>query len=95
MAEWWEIESTDWDEAVLDASASLPGGSALWDDMPTVDSKTIARSSPIFEQHLGVKLDVKLIKPGGYDTIEEAVADLVPKMVKAAALKHAGGGHCE
>ncbi len=83
---WWEEECTDWDAAVTGADpASLPGGADLWDDMPTVDSKAIARTSPIFERHLGIPLDVKLIRHGGYASIDDAIADLVPKMEAAAA----------
>jgi hypothetical protein len=82
---WWDEECTDWDAAVTGADpASLPGGADLWDDMPTVDSKAIARSSPIFERHLGIPLDVKLIRHGGYSSIDDAIADLVPKMEAVA-----------
>jgi hypothetical protein len=82
---WWETECTDWDAAVTGADpGDLPGGSDLWDDMPQVDSKAIARTSPIFEQHLGLPLDVSLIRPGGYTSIDDAIADLVPKMEAAA-----------
>src|SRR5438876_1074111 len=77
---WWEAEATDWDAAVTGTdTATLPGGSDLWDDMPTVDSKAIARSSPIFERHLGVPLDVREIRRGGYGSIDDAIDDLVPK----------------
>ena len=82
---WWERECTDWDVAVSCADpGDLPGSSDLWDDMPQVDSKAIARTSPIFEQHLGLPLDVSLIRPGGYTSIDDAIADLVPKMEAAA-----------
>lgn len=89
---WWEEECTDWDTAVTGADpASLPGGTDLWDDMPTVDSKAIARTSPIFERYLGIPLDVKLIRPGGYTSIDDAIADLVPKMEAAAKERLANG----
>lgn len=82
---WWDIESTDWDAAVTGADpGDLPGGRDLWDGMPQVDSKAIARTSPIFERHLGIPLDVRLIRPGGYTTIDDAIADLLPKMQVAA-----------
>jgi hypothetical protein len=83
---WWEAESTDWDLTVTATDPSqLPGGDDLWDGMPIVDSKAVARTSPIFERHLGIPLDVKLIRPGGYASIEDAVGDLVPKMIAAAS----------
>jgi len=90
---WWEEECTDWDAAVTGAdSATPPGGTDLWDDMPTVDSKAIARTSPIFERHLGIPLDVTLIRHGGYASIDDAIADLVPKMEAAAKQKVGNGG---
>jgi hypothetical protein len=88
LRSWWSQEGQDWDAAVIGAdSRSLPGGDDLWDDMPEVDSKAIARSSPIFVRHLGVPLDVKLIRPGGYASIDDAIADLVPKMAAVAMQK--------
>src|SRR5438876_495820 len=88
LKSWWAQEGQDWDAAVMGTnSRSLPGGDDLWDDMPKVDSKAVARSSPIFVRHLGVPLDVKLIRPGGYASIDDAIADLVPKMAAVAAKK--------
>jgi hypothetical protein len=85
---WWAQECSDWDAAVLGTdSESLPGGADLWDDMPAVDSKAVARTSPIFERHLGVPLRVKLIRPGGYLSIDDLINDLIPKMEASAAQK--------
>ncbi|MFM8979571.1 MAG: hypothetical protein ACKOSS_03815 [Planctomycetia bacterium] len=50
-----------------------------------MDSKSVARTSPIFEKVLGVPLDINLIRPGGYRDIEDVINDLVPKMDKHAA----------
>lgn len=86
LTAWWAEECTDWDAAVLGADeSSLPGGVDLWDSMPQVDSKAVARTSPIFERHFGIPLDVKLIRAGGYAGIEDVIAGLVPKMEAAAS----------
>jgi hypothetical protein len=86
LRSWWALESADWDSAVAGAeAASLPGGAELWDDMPTVDSKAIARASPLFERYFGIPLDVNLIRRGGYSGIDEAIIDLVPKMQAVVA----------
>jgi hypothetical protein len=88
LRSWWAREGSDWDAAVTGADPnSLPGGTDLWDGMPKVDSKAVARTSPIFQRHLGVPLDVKLIRPGGYPNIDDAIDDLVPKMARVAAQK--------
>ena len=49
----------------------------LWADMPTVDSKTVARIAPVFKGHTGKLLNPKRIRPGGYASIEDAVQHLV------------------
>lgn len=85
---WAEKEMDDWDALVAGQSANaLPGGADLWENMPVLDSKAVARSSPIFQEYLGKPLDVKFIRPGGYsgvDPIGAMIADLVPKMLEAA-----------
>ena len=81
---WWDNESSDWDQLVTGESPSPVGGADLWDTMPQLDSKAVARSSHIFEAELGIKLDVKLIKKGGYDDIESMIDHLVPKMCELA-----------
>ena len=84
LREWWSRESADWDaqvegsrsEAVSDATDS-----ELWDSMPTIDSKAVARTSPIFEEHLGRPLDIRRICPGGYPSVDHMIRHLVPAMM--------------
>ena len=56
-------------------------GSDLWDTMPAVDSKAVARVAGIFKKWLGKPLDVRLIRKGGYDDVEDMIHHLVPKMI--------------
>ena len=71
---WHEQEQMDWDAQVTGSDMS---GTDLWDSMPTVDSKTVARMAPIFEKHEGAPFDVKRIRAGGYRSIDDAIRDLV------------------
>ncbi len=48
----------------------------LW-DLPTVDSKTVCKLSPIVEAMTGHKLQPKWVRKGGYPSVTEAVADLM------------------
>ncbi len=75
LREFFQKEQAAWDdeEGMSDSD--------LWDSMPTVDSKTVARTAPIFEDCLGRKLDVRLIRQGGYQSVEDVISDLVPKML--------------
>lgn len=82
---WAEKETSEWNAAVDGQAANgLPGGADLWDDMPALDSKAVARSSPIFQEFMGKPLDVKFIRPGGYPSVDAMIEDLVPKMLEAA-----------
>ena len=81
---WWSQESADWDALVEGNStvaAPTAADSDLWGSMPTVDSKAIARTSAIFEAHLGRPLDIRLIRPGGYNSVDDMVRHLVPAMM--------------
>ena len=85
---WWKQVQAD-ANALVDATASrsLPGGRDIWDGMPVVDSKAVTETSPIFEPHLGIPLDPRDIRPGGYSDVDDMISDLVPKMRKRAQSK--------
>src|SRR3954454_453007 len=71
---WLELESTDWDQLVAGPLAdALDADIDLWDDMPAIDSKAVARSSPLFKKFLGIELDVALIRAGGYKNIDDCI----------------------
>lgn len=95
LKEWWESESADWDALVAGSVPATDPAVDLWDDMPVVDSKAVARTSPLFEQHLGLPLDVKLIRAGGYKSIDEMIDHLVPLMDEAAQKKQLGSAKQE
>jgi hypothetical protein len=85
---WLRTDREDWDTAVaLAGSNGLVGGADLWDHMPALDSKVVARTSHLFKRHLGVPLDAKLIRPGGYKDDDDMIDDLIPKMLAFASRK--------
>ena len=51
----------------------------LW-SLPTVDSKTVCKLSPIVEQMTGHKLQASWVRKGGYESVPEAIADLVSRI---------------
>ncbi len=53
----------------------------LW-DLPTVDSKTVCKLSPIVLAMTGQKLKPKWIRKGGYESVDEAVTDLIANIAK-------------
>jgi len=89
---WWKQVEAEGD-ALADAATSgdLSGGKDIWDGMPVIDSKVVTETSPIFERHLGIPLDSRDIRPGGYSDVEDMISDLVPKTKKRARAKDAKG----
>ena len=71
---WHQQERADWDARVTGSDMS---GTDVWDSMPTVDSKTVARMAPIFERHERRPFDVRRIRPGGYRSIDDTIQHLV------------------
>ena len=51
----------------------------LW-DTPLVDSKSVIKLSPIVEEMTGYKIKPEWIKPGGYDSLENAVSHIVQQL---------------
>lgn len=76
---WWDEMS--WDASIQDEDLEDP---ELWHQMPEIDSKVVVGAKGIFEDHLGIELDLELIQEGGYDSIDELVNHLVPAMIEKA-----------
>ena len=54
----------------------------LW-ELPKVDSKTVVKLSPIVEEDTGMKIKTVWIRRGGYNSVEEAINDLMEQIEKA------------
>lgn len=52
-------------------------------DLPTVDSKTVAKMSPVVKEWMdGIGINPKWIRKGGYTTIDEAVDHILEQFAK-------------
>lgn len=74
---------TFWDDETNPATFTPVNVDALgdlWDDVPELDSKAIQNASPIVEKFLGFKLTANFLKRGGYESFDDLVADLIPKL---------------
>jgi hypothetical protein len=78
-----------WDEVQAEEIILTPEDGAedadLWDNMPVLDSKRVALSSHLFVKHLGVDLDMKLIRPGGYSSFDDFTNHIIPAMIAHVA----------
>jgi hypothetical protein len=76
LKKWWEDESESFDAAVA-------GTASVWDGMPEIDSKAVVKASPIIRKFTGADLDPKMIRKGGYSSLDDLVNDLLPKLREA------------
>lgn len=63
-------------------AGSGKSGSDLWDGLPTVDSKTVCKLSPIVNELLGRRLEPAWVRKGGYQSVEAAIKDVIANMRK-------------
>ncbi len=73
-------------EATLQGLPDPSSGSGL---MPVIDSLIVVELLVVLEDVVSLELPENLIKRGGYESIDEAVADLLPK-IERCWLQHYG-----
>jgi hypothetical protein len=78
---WFEEEVASIDGTVVAGAPSGSGGS-IFAMRPAIDSKRVVDATVITKQVLGIELPPEIIKPGGYNSCAELVADIVPKLQK-------------
>lgn len=76
---WFEEETTSIDGSTSTGAPSGAGGSIIA-MRPAIDSKRVVDATIITQQVLGIELPPEIIKPGGYDSCEAMIADLLPKL---------------
>lgn len=76
---WYATETESIDGEVEAAAPAGEGGSVI-SVRPAIDSKRVVDATLVTEEVLGIELPPEIIKPGGYDTFEEMIEDIVPKL---------------
>ncbi len=85
LERWWEDERED-----LEADPPPPAlaSSPLWEGLPEIDSKAVVKASPVIRKYLGIELDPRLIRKGGYNSFDELIDDLFPKLRETCPDRH-------
>jgi len=78
----WFAEETASIDGTVSASAPSGTGGSIIAMLPAIDSKRVVDATVITKQVLGIELPPAIIKPGGYNSCAEMVADIVPKLQK-------------
>jgi len=78
---WFEEEAQAIDEGV-DAGAPSGSGGSIMGMRPAIDSKRVLDATAVTKKVLEIELPPEIIKPGGYESCAEMIADIVPKLEK-------------
>lgn len=81
LKEWFEEETAAIDGSIVADAPSGTGGSIMSTD-PAIDSKRVLDASAATKKVLGIEIPSTIIKPGGYDSFDELLHDLLPKLEK-------------
>ena len=81
LREWYDEETASIDGSIESEAPSGTGGSII-STGPAIDSKRVVDATVCTQRVLGMELPSKIIKPGGYDSFDEMIEDLVPKLEK-------------
>ncbi|WP_024576218.1 MULTISPECIES: hypothetical protein [unclassified Afipia] len=79
---WFEEETTPIDGVVDEADVPSGEGGSIVGMRPAIDSKRVVDATVITKKVLGIPLPPAIIKPGGYNSCEEMIDDIVPKLKK-------------
>jgi hypothetical protein len=76
---WFATETASIDGSI-EAKAPAGAGGSIISVRAAIDSKRVVDATLITEEVLGIELPPEIIKPGGYDSCDAMIADLVPKL---------------
>jgi hypothetical protein len=79
LQDWFAEESEAIDGSVVSSAPSGTGGSII-SIRPAIDSKRVVDATFITEEILGIELPPEIIKPGGYESCEAMIEDIVPRL---------------
>lgn len=75
LRHWYEERKSNPDAPPLN-----PVTAGAFDYIPDIDSKAVVTASEVIKRFLGVKLDPRLIRKGGYTSFDDLLLDLLPKL---------------
>jgi hypothetical protein len=78
---WFQEEAASIDGSV-DAGAPSGSGGSIIGMRPTIDSKRVLDATVVTKKVLEIELPPEIIRPGGYRSCEDMIADIVPKLEK-------------
>jgi hypothetical protein len=76
---WWDDQvGGGKDDPFADPSAPTAG--TIFDVIPAVDSLGVVTGLITIEKHVGFKVSPRVIRRGGYNSFDDMITDLMPKI---------------
>lgn len=76
----WFAEESESIDGSIEAGAPAGAGGSILGMRPAIDSKRVLDATVITKKLLEIELPPEIIKPGGYHSCAEMIADIVPKL---------------
>lgn len=76
----WFAAETESIDGSIEAAAPSGSGGSIMSVRPAIDSKRVVDATVVTKKVLDIDIPPEIIKPGGYASCEEMIADLVPKL---------------
>jgi hypothetical protein len=77
LQSWWDSQVDSSDDPF---AAPKPPAGTIFDVVPVVDSLSVTTALVAIEKHVGFKVPPRVIQRGGYNSFDEMVNDLIPKV---------------
>ena len=77
LQSWWDSQVDSSDDPF---AAPKPPVGTISDVVPVVDSLSVTTALVAIEKHVGFKVPPRVIQRGGYNSFDEMVNDLIPKV---------------
>lgn len=86
LQDWWSDHVGGGpDDPFADPAPTATG--TIFDVIPVIDSLGVVTGLLTFEKHVGFKVPPRIIRRGGYNSFDDMVSDLLPKVYALVAKK--------
>lgn len=76
----WFAKETESIDGTIEKAAPAGSGGSIMGMRPAMDSKCVLDAAVVTKKLLGIEVPPEIIKPGGYNSCDEMIADIVPKL---------------
>lgn len=81
LRQWWDEEVAGADDPFAEQPPTTdPSTGTIYELQPAVDSLGVVRRLALIDKHVGFRIPPDVVRRGGYQSFEDMITDLVPKI---------------